>query len=376
MAKKSIVLASNTSFSLYNFRLGFMRRLKELGYNVVCVAPVDDYTEYLKEEFSFYPLRNLDRKGKNPIKDFLLLIEFIKLYHKLKPNLVINFTIKPNIYSSFACGLLRIPSISVVTGLGYVFLRGGLLEKIVRVLYRVAFKGNKFIVVQNADDYQIIKELSDRAEKVVLIESSGVNTEYFSPEICKEYEDKIERGKWIFLFVGRFLKDKGILELIEASRELWRERRDFEVWLLGEIDPGNPQSLKKEEIHALRDVEYLKVLPFTLDVRPIICQADCFVLPTYYKEGLPRALLEAMSMAKPVITTNSAGCKEACINGVNGFLVEPKNIEDLKRAMEKFLNLSEEEKANMGKKGREIVLKRFDERYVIEKYLDLITKIV
>ncbi len=374
MAKKSIVLASNTSFSLYNFRLGLMRRLKELGYDVVCIAPVDDYTEYLKEEFSFYPLKNLDRKGKNPIKDFKLFLEFLSLYRKIKPDLVINYTIKPNIYSSIASGILGIPSISVITGLGYVFLRGGLLEKLVRVLYKISFKFNKFVIVQNSEDCRVVKYISGNAKKVILIESSGVNTDYFSPAICEKYEKN--KGKTVFLFIGRFLKDKGIIELIEAGKLLWHERKDFEIWLLGGIDYGNPQSLREEDINNIKKYEFVKVLPFSKDVRPLICQADCVVLPSYYKEGIPRSLLEAMSMAKPIITTTSPGCMDVCEDGVNGFLVEQRSISSLKVSMERFLNLSEEDRQRMGVLGRELAVRRFDEKIIIEKYLSLIGSIL
>ena len=333
--KRRIVFVSNTSFSLYNFRLGLMRRLKELGYDVVCIAPVDDYTEYLKEEFSFYPLKNLDRKGKNPIKDFNLFLEFLSLYRNIKPDLVINYTIKPNIYSSIATGILGISSISVITGLGYVFLKGGLLEKLVRVLYKIAFKFNKFVIVQNSEDYRVVKHILSNAEKVILIESSGVNTDYFSPAICEKYEKN--KGKTVFLFIGRFLKDKGIIELTEAGKLLWHERKDFEIWFVGGIDYGNPQSLREEDINNIKKYEFVKVLPFSKDVRPLICQADCVVLPSYYKEGIPRSLLEAMSMAKPIITTTSPGCKDVCEDGVNGFLVEQRSISGLKVSMESVI---------------------------------------
>ncbi|MEM1669012.1 MAG: glycosyltransferase family 4 protein [Thermofilaceae archaeon] len=372
MAKKSIVLASNTSFSLYNFRLGLMRRLKELGYDVVCIAPVDDYTEYLKEEFSFYPLKNLDRKGKNPIKDFKLFLEFLSLYRKIKPDLVINYTIKPNIYSSVACGILKIPSISVVTGLGYVFVRGGLLEKLVRILYRISFAYNNYILVLNSYDLDIIKSLTIQT-KLVLLNGEGVNTDYFSPAICEKYEKN--KGKTVFLFIGRFLKDKGIIELIEAGKLLWNERKDFEIWLLGGIDYGNPQSLREEDINNIKKYEFVKVLPFSKDVRPLICQADCVVLPSY-REGIPRSLLEAMSMAKPIITTTSPGCKDVCEDGVNGFLVEQRSVSSLKVSMERFLNLSEEDRQRMGVLGRELAVRRFDEKIIIEKYLSLIGSIL
>jgi len=370
--KRRIVFTSNTSFSLYNFRLGLMRRLKELGYNVVCVAPVDDYTEYLKKEFSFYPLRNLNRKGKNPINDFKLFLEFFSLYRKIKPDLVINYTIKPNIYSSIASGILGIPSISVITGLGYVFLRGGLLEKLVRVLYKISFKFNKFVIVQNSEDYRVVKHISGNAEKVILIESSGVNTDYFSPAICEKYEKNKE--KTVFLFIGRFLKDKGIIELIEAGKLLWQERKDFEIWLLGGIDYGNPQSLREEDINNIKKYEFVKVLPFSKDVRPLICQADCVVLPSY-REGVPRSLLEAMSMAKPIITTTSPGCMDVCENGVNGFLVEPRDVDSLKKAMNIFINLRYADREKLGNAGREIVLSRFAEGVVISQYESLIKKL-
>ena len=372
MAKKKIVFASNTSFSLYNFRFGLMKKLKELGYEVISAAPEDEYTEYIKREFPFYPIKHLDRKGKNPIKDLKLFLEFLNLYRKIKPNLVINFTIKPNIYSSLACKVLDISSISVITGLGYVFVKGGFLEKLVRILYKVSFKSNKFVIVLNPYDLNIISSLTNQS-KIILIEGEGVNTGYFSPEFCKETKNF---KKTVFLFIGRFLRDKGLIELIKAAKELWEERKDFEVWLLGSVDSGNPQSLKEEEIGSLKKLEFLKILPFTKDVRPVICQADCIVLPSYYREGIPRSLLEAMSMERPIITTNSPGCRDVCQDGLNGFLVEPKSVKDLKLAMERFLNLSFQDREKMGKKGREIVLRYFDEKLVIEKYLNLISKIV
>jgi len=347
-----------------------MRRLKELGYNVVCVAPVDDYTEYLKEEFSFYPLRNLDRKGKNPINDFKLLLEFLSLYRKIKPDLVINYTIKPNIYSSIACGILKIPSISVVTGLGYVFVRGGLLEKLVRILYRISFRYNNYILVLNSYDVDIIKNLTIQA-KLLLLNGEGVNTQYFSPDMCKGVE---KDNKTIFLFIGRFLKDKGIIELIEAGKLLWQERKDFEIWLLGGIDYGNPQSLREEDINNIKKYEFVKVLPFSKDVRPLICQADCVVLPSY-REGVPRSLLEAMSMAKPIITTTSPGCMDVCEDGVNGFLVEPRDVDSLKKAMNIFINLRYADREKLGNAGREIVLSRFAEGVVISQYESLIKKL-
>lgn len=346
-----------------------MKKLKEQGYEVISVAPEDEYSEYIKKEFTYYSIKQLARKSTNPIKDLMLFFEFLNLYYKIKPDLVINFTIKPNIYSSLACKVLGISSISVVTGLGYVFVKGGFLERLVRILYKISFKNNRFVVVLNSYDLEIIISLAGQS-KTVLIEGEGVNTEYFSPECCIQTNNL---SKTVFLFIGRFLKDKGLIEIVEAGKKLWNKRKDFELWLLGSIDHGNPQSLKEEDLRDFKKLDFLKILPFTKDVRPFICQADCVVLPSY-REGIPRSLLEAMAMEKPIITTNSPGCKDVCIDGINGFLVAPRDTESLREALEKFMNLNIQERNQLGKKGREFILQKFDERLILEKYLKIIEK--
>lgn len=373
MTKKKIALVSNTSFYLYNFRFGLIRKLKEIGYEVITVSHEDDYTEYLKSESSFYPVRHLDRKGTNPFKDLKLLLEFLRLYKRLKIHLVINHTIKPNIYSSLACGFLKIPSVSVITGLGYVFVKGGLLRKLIEIMYRISFKFNKCVIVQNHEDLEVVSNLTDNSRIALIKGEGGINTDDFSPSVCQQ-EKFIQ--KTIFLFMGRFLKHKGIYELIEAGKRLWEERQDFEVWLLGSVDAGNPGSLREDDVESLKTLEFIKILPFAKDVRPILCKAHCLVLPSFYREGTPRTLLEAMAMEKPIITTNAPGCRDVCEDGVNGFLVKPKDVESLYLAMKRFMSLPLEDRKSMGKAGRRKVLEEFDEKIVIQKYLDLIHKIL
>ncbi|BAU23557.1 glycosyl transferase [Caldimicrobium thiodismutans] len=366
-----IVFSSNTSFSLYNFRLGLMRRLKNLGYEVIAIAPKDEYTdELLKEGFKYFEVKNLSRKGKNPFNDLKLLWEYIRLFKKIKPDLVINYTIKPNIYGGLAGKILGIPYINVVTGLGYVFVRGGALAKLVKFLYWLSFRGSNFVVFQNTEDRKELKGVIPE-NKVAEILGSGVNTEYFSPSQCKE----TEKDRFIFLFVGRFLRDKGILELVSAGKLLYQKRKDFEIWLLGGLDKGNPESISNDELEKIEKLPFIQVLPFARDVRLFLCNCDCMVLPSY-REGLPKSLLEAMAMGKTVITTDAPGCREVCLNGVNGFLVKPKDIESLYRAMLEMLELSQEERLKMGKEGKRLVEERFSEEIVIEKYLSLIKKIL
>ncbi|WP_333785278.1 glycosyltransferase family 4 protein [Thermocrinis sp.] len=369
--EKIIVFSSNTSFSLYNFRLPLMKTLKEKGFKVMAVAPEDEYSVKLaKEGFDFYPIKNLDRKGKDPIRDLKLLYEYLSLYKKLKPDLVINFTIKPNIYSSIASGILGISSISVVTGLGYVFTSKTWLTNLVKLLYKIAFRVNKIVVFQNKDDFEELKGLTDK--KAHLIESSGVDTGYFSPFFC----EKNKKEKFIFLFVGRFLKDKGLLEFVKAFERLKVENPKVELYLVGDVDEGNPQSIKGEELKRWLDKGLANWVGFQKDVRHFYCLADCVVLPSYYREGVPRVLLEAMAMGKPIITTDSVGCREVCVDGVNGFLVEPKNWESLYEAMKRMVELEEDKRKSMGMKGRQMVLERYDVKIIVEKYLKLIELVV
>lgn len=371
MIKHRVVLTSNTSFSLYNFRKSLMQKLREENFEVHAVAPEDEYSPLLKEEFFFHPLVHLDRKGTNPLKDFLLLREYLRLYRKIKPNLVISYTIKPNIYSSLSCRMLKIHTISVVTGLGYVFTNEGLLKFLVQFLYKIALSKNRYVVFQNQGYLSKIYNFFIPSSSIV-IPGSGVNVDYFNPKYCSKERT---RNKTVFLFIGRFLKHKGLFELISASERLWQETKNFEVWLLGSSDKGNPASVSEKELECFKKMPFLRLIAFTKDVRFHLCKADCIVLPTYYGEGVPRSLLEAMSMEKPIITTDIPGCRELVVEG-NGLLVNPRDVENLYEKMREFLTLNQEEKKEMGKKGRELVLRKYDEKIIIEKYLELINEIL
>jgi len=351
-----------------------MRALKEKGFDVYAVAPYDQFSENLKREFRYYELRNLDRKGTNPLQDLRLLVEYLRIYRKIKPNLVINFTIKPNIYSSIACGFLGIKCISVVTGLGYVYLKGGILQILTNLLYKLALSFNKKVVFQNEEDRSIfINKKLISTNKSVLIKSSGVNVDYFSSEFCKNLTK--EKDKFIFIMISRLLWDKGVGEFAEAGKRIKEKYPFVELWLLGALDKGNPSAVPEDKIREWEKENIIKYLGETKDVRPYICQGDCIVLPSYYREGVPRTLLEAMAMEKPIITTDAPGCREVIRDGVNGFMVKPRDVESLFEAMEKMIKLPEETRQEFGKKGRELVLQEFDEKFVIKKYMQIIEEI-
>jgi len=347
-----------------------MRALKEKGYEVMAVSPGDGkYSELLRKEFSFFAIKNLDRKGTNPIKDLRLFFEYFLLFRRLKPDLVINFTIKPNIYGSISAGLLGIQSISVITGLGYVFIRESWLTKLVKLLYWIAFRFNRAVVFLNFEDLNTLRNVSK--EKSFLIESEGVDIKYFDPNLCRE----VRKDEFTFLFVGRLLTDKGIYELIKAFEKLKKEKPKVKLIIVGRPDEGNPNSVNKGELEKWMKEGLIELHGFQEDVRPFYYMADCVVLPSY-REGIPRVLLEAMAMEKPIITTDAPGCRNVCVDGVNGFLVKPRDVESLYLAMKKAVEMGEAELRKMGKKGREIVEQKYEISKIVSEYVKIIEEVL
>jgi glycosyltransferase involved in cell wall biosynthesis len=343
-----------------------MNALKEKGFNIAFCAPYDKYAEKLKNRGFKYFRINLDRKGTDIFKDLKLIYNLYKIYKKEKPDLVFHYTIKPNIYGAVAAKLAKIKCVNTVTGLGYVFMKENLLSKLVKFLYRISFKFPKKTFFLNESDSEFfIKNRIVNRNKTILVKGSGVNTEFFDSNFCKDFEK--EGGKFIFLMASRVLWDKGVGEFVSASRIVKKKYPNGKFLLLGPIDKGNPSAIPEEKIKKWQKQGLINYSGKTDDVRPFICQADCIVLPSYYREGIPRSLLEAMAMEKPIVTTNAVGCREVVEEGKNGYLCEVKNSKDLAIKMEKILNLGEEKRLEMGKYGREKVIIEFDERIVIRK---------
>jgi glycosyltransferase involved in cell wall biosynthesis len=362
---KKILLISNTSWSIYNFRYGLMKELKK-NFNVSFCANYDDYTEKLKEDFNYYQVK-IDRKGKNPIKDILLLFSFCKVIKREKFDLVINYTIKPNIYGALACRIKKTKCINVVTGMGHVFIKKNVLSFLVKCLYKISFNFAEKIIFLNKEDLNFfVENRIIKKEKAVLFPGEGININHFSPSFCKERRD----SEFTFLYAGRMLKEKGVVELVKAFKET-NKYHLCKLILVGKIDKGNPSAISEKEIKKITEDKNIKHYKETEDVRNFICDCDCLVLPSY-KEGLPRILLEAFSMEKMIIATDISGCREI-VEGVSGsFLTKPKDIIDLTKKMIEAINLTPDERKNIGKKGKEKIAKVFDEKIVIKKYLELI----
>jgi len=364
---KTVAIVINTAWNIYNFRLNLARKLKDKGYKVICIAPYDaHYTTKIVDEFLFYPIP-FDSKGINPFKDLQSMKALWKLYRLVKPDIVLNFTIKPNIYSTYIAKLFGIQVINTVTGLGTLFIKPSLITSFAQVLYKIAFCFTYKIFFQNQDDYNLFFEKKlISSKKCLVIPGSGVDLQRFN----SRYKNK-EDGVIRFILVARMLKDKGVFEFIEASRRLKDYYPHIKFFLLGPLGIDNRTAITDTEMMHFVKEGYIEYLGNSDDVPSILREMDCVVLPSY-REGIPRSLLEAAAMSKPIITTNVVGCKEVVDHGINGFLCEPKNVDSLYNAIEKMLLLSPEERFQMGKKGREKMEIFFDESIVIKAYLDAI----
>ena len=370
MTKKlNIGVVANTAFNIYNFRLGLIKELQAKGYHVIAIAPADDYVELLCEnEIEFIEVKNLARKGTNPFNDLRLVNEFRNIYKKYKLDVVLQYTIKPNIYGTIAAQLTKTKTICTVTGLGYTFLNNSMASMVALRLYRLAFLFADKVLFQNKDDVQIFlkNHLVDK-NKTLIVPGSGINTERFSSHFCPEKKDDIIR----FLMIGRLLKDKGIYEYAEAAKNIRQKYKDVEFHLLGEIDNQNPSAIKKEELQSWINDGTLHYHEHAKDTRPFICNADCVVLPSY-REGMPRVILEGMAMGKPCITTDAPGCKDAVIDGESGFICKTGDALSLAHKMEQFISMSENGKELIGKNARIRAQNVYSSNRINAIYLDLL----
>jgi glycosyltransferase involved in cell wall biosynthesis len=361
---KKIAIVLNSAWHAYNFRFNLARGLSNNKYEVVFIAPYDEkYSKLIKEEFEFFDI-NINAKGISPINDFKTITSLYILYKKENIDMVLNFTIKLNIYSSIVAGILNIKSISNITGLGTVFIKQSIITKIAKILYKFALKYNDIVFFQNDDDRNLFVENKlVLKEKTILLPGSGVDLNKFTP-IFKQ-----NNSVFTFLMIARLIKDKGVLEYIEAVKIIKSKYGAVvECQILGSVEVENKTAIAKEELQIWMDADLVKHLGMSDNVQSVIEKVDCVVLPSY-REGTPRSLLEACAMERPVIATNVVGCKEVIDDGVNGYLCAVKNAHELANKMEIMLNLSNDERRVMGRAGRKKVTKDFDENIVINKYL-------
>ena len=364
-----VAIVINTSWNIFNFRMGLIKSLKANGIKVFTIAPEDEFSPLLIENDCNYTPVRMDNTGTNPLKDAMLTYRLYKIYKAIKPDLILQFTIKPNIYGTAAATMLGIPVINNVCGLGTIFMKESVVNSFAKFMYKLAFRFPKKVFFQNNDDRELfIRQKLIRAEITELVPGSGIDLDRFIP---KKYKKNKE---FTFLLISRLIYDKGIVEYIEAVKTLKSKGVNAKFQLLGATDPSHKRGITTKMLEQWVNSNVIEYLGTTDDVRAFIDQADCIVLPSY-REGTPRTLLEAASSGKPIVATNVPGCNHVVENNYNGFLCNLKDAEDLAVKMADMLLLNDEALQLMGKNGRQKVEKQFDEKLVVEKYLESIRTI-
>ena len=363
----NILVTVNAAWNIWNFRRAVVAALLADGHEVTVLAPPDDSVEHL-EVFGcrFIPL-TMDVKGLNPLRDVALMLRLLSIFRRERYDVILSYTIKNNVFGAFAAKSVGIPFVPNVSGLGTAFLKGRLMQTIAETLYDLAFAGLPIVFFQNEDDRELFQErglITD--EQARLLPGSGIDLTHFAPAPYQEDEDAP-----VFLLVGRLLRDKGVVEFVEAARAVKREVPGARFQLLGPLTAENRTAIDLPTVERWVEEGLVEYLGSTTDVRPYIARSGCVVLPSY-REGAPRTLIEAGAMARPLITTNVPGCRSVVDDGVSGLLCEGKSAESLAAAVLRFLALPVSERRDMGLAARAKMAAEFDEAIVVKAYHDAI----
>lgn len=362
-----IAIISHYAPSLINFRGELIKTLVSAGHQVIALGPEEGFESELTAFGAEYRQIPLRRTGTNPLQDITTLFSLTKLLRELKPDVVLSYAVKPVIYGSLAAWLAGVPGVySMITGLGYLFTgnttKQKLLLRLVHPLYKAALSKNRVVFFQNPDDLGLFKALHllPANQQQIIINGSGVDIDHFA------YSQAVTEPL-SFLLMARLIWDKGIAEYVAAARNLKKRYPQVFFKLLGAYD-SNPTAIRRDDVEKWENEGIIQYLGETRDVRPYLANSSVYVLPSY-REGTPRSVLEAMSMGRPVITTDAPGCRETVQDGVNGFLVPVKDAVALEKAMERFI-LKPELIQEFGIASREIAVRKYDVRKVNKVIMD------
>lgn len=359
---KKILILANNDVGLYKFRKELIQELIDRGNKVYISLPDGEYVQDLIDIGCIFYDTNVDRRGLNPFKDFRLLLEYVQLIRKIRPELVITYTIKPNVYGGMVSSILKVPYAINITGLGTTFQNDGLLKKIAIFLYKSACKKAKVVFFENEGNRQIFLDKKIVKEKqTCLLNGAGVNIEEYH---YVDYPDESEPIR--FLFIGRVMKEKGVDELFEVAKRIKKEYSKVVFDIVGPFEDDYENIIAE----LVKD-DVIKYHGFQKDVKPFIENCHCFVLPSYH-EGMANTLLEAGAMGRPLITSRIHGCMEAVVEGKSGLLCEKQNVESLYKEIKGFVELRYEEQKQMGNMACKHIEAVFDKKKVVARTIKYI----
>ncbi len=362
-----IVLVCNTAWAIHTYRHGLLRMLVARGAQVTVLAPRDRTVEPLIAMGCRYLELPVASKGTDPRQDLRTLAALYRHYRAIRPHLVFHYTIKPNIYGSIAAWLARVPSIAVTTGLGYVFIQPSRAAQVAKRLYRFAFRFPREVWFLNRDDLATFERerLLAHPARARLLHGEGVDLEQFAPVPLPAGDAPV------FILIGRLLWDKGVREYVEAARIVRAREPRARFQLLGPLGVDNPSAIGRADVEAWVDEGVIEYLGEAHDVRPHIAAADCVVLPSY-REGVPRTLMEASAMGRPIVATDVPGCRDVVDDRVTGLLCAARDSASLAAQLERMLSMDPAARRAMGERGRRKVADEFDEARVVARYQDTI----
>lgn len=361
-----VAIALNTTWNLVNFRSGLIRALLDEGHEVIGVAPEDEYVEDFIKLGCRHVAVEMENQGTSPVDDFGLFLRFFHVFKRERPHVLLAYTVKPNVYASLAAHLLGIPVINNIAGLGAVFISQSLLTRLVKGLYALALSRSSMVFFQNEEDRaQFVAERLVRVARTDVLPGSGIDLQKYAyspplPDAARAFR---------FLLVARMLWDKGIGEFVEAARRVRRVYPDVECCLLGFLDVQNPAAIPRSEVEAWVAEGVVRYLGVSREVDREIIASDCVVLPSSYREGTPRSLLEAAAIGRPLITTDTPGCRNVVDEGLNGYLCKVRDAASLADAMIRMIEMRPGVRLEMGVYGRKKMEREYDEQLVIGKYL-------
>lgn len=355
---KKVLILANSDAGLFSFRKELIEEI--LKENEVYISsPKGQFAQYFIDQGCQFIDTEISRHGTNPFKDIKLYFFYKKTIKRIKPDIVLTYTIKPNVYGGMACAKLKVPYVANITGLGTAVENPGILQKVTLFLYRKGLRKAQKVFFQNEENMNFMLDKKVVKGAYGLLPGSGVNlTKFTATEYPKD--DVVN-----FLFVARVMKEKGIDQYLDSAKYITEKYPNTRFHICG----GYEQDYK-EEIEALNNEGTIIYHGQEKDMKPIYQMASCTVHPTYYPEGMSNVLLESCASGRPIITTNRSGCREVVDDGINGYIVNQKDSKDLIEKIEKFLSLSVREREEMGQKGRAKVEKEFDRKIVIDKYLE------
>jgi glycosyltransferase involved in cell wall biosynthesis len=363
-----VMITANAAWNIWNFRRPIVQSLLAAGHRVTILAPSDDVLPELERIGCAVVPLTMDVRGLNPVADLALVRRFRAIFREQRPDVVLSFTIKNNVFGGLAARVAGVPFVPNVTGLGTAFLSGWLLQRIAETLYRMAFRGLRVVFFENDDDRALFEARGMLAPgQARVLPGTGIDLAHYAAVPMPEHAPDAP----VFLMVARLLRDKGVIEFVEAARRIKAEYPQARFQLLGPAGVQNRTAIHLDEVQRWVDEGIIDYLGTRTDVRPLLQAADCVVLPSY-REGAPRTLIEASAMARPVIATDVAGCRAVVDADLSGFMCQPRDAESLAGAMRRFLQLSPEARAAMAAAARRKMEREFDEGIVIAAYHDAV----